>query len=42
MSEKNGKAVVSILVMVCLGHLFNDMFQAVIPAIYPMLKEAMG
>ncbi|MBQ7589796.1 MAG: MFS transporter [Verrucomicrobia bacterium] len=28
--------------MVCLGHLFNDMFQAVIPAIYPMLKEAMG
>lgn len=42
MSEKNGKAVISILVMVCLGHLFNDMFQAVIPAIYPMLKEAMG
>ena len=28
--------------MVSLGHLLNDMFQAVIPAIYPTLKEALG
>ena len=28
--------------MVSLGHLLNDMFQSVIPAIYPMLKEALG
>ena len=28
--------------MVSLGHLLNDMFQAVIPAIYPMIKESLG
>ncbi|MBQ4224555.1 MAG: MFS transporter [Prevotella sp.] len=28
--------------MVSLGHLLNDMFQAVIPAIYPMVKETLG
>ena len=28
--------------MVSLGHLLNDMFQAVIPAIYPMIKETLG
>ena len=25
-----------------MGHLLNDMFQAVIPAIYPMIKETLG
>ena len=25
-----------------MGHLLNDMFQAVIPSIYPMLKESLG
>lgn len=39
--EKQG-AVVAVLLMVSLGHLLNDMFQSVIPAIYPMLKEALG
>ena len=32
----------SVLLMVSLGHLLNDMFQAVIPAIYPMIKESLG
>ena len=36
------KAALSILLMVSLGHLLNDMFQAVIPAIYPMIKESLG
>lgn len=34
--------VAAVLLMVSLGHLLNDMFQSVIPAIYPMLKEALG
>lgn len=37
-----GKATISILLLVSLGHLLNDMFQAVIPAIYPMIKESLG
>ena len=37
-----GKATLSILLLVSLGHLLNDMFQAVIPAIYPMIKESLG
>ena len=36
------KAALSILLMVSLGHLLNDMFQAVIPSIYPMIKESLG
>ncbi len=28
--------------MVSMGHLLNDMFQAVIPSIYPMIKESLG
>jgi len=40
-SPKN-KAALSVLLMVSLGHLLNDMFQAVIPAIYPMIKESLG
>ena len=36
------KATLSVLLMVSLGHLLNDMFQAVIPAIYPMIKETLG
>ena len=35
-------AAMSVLLMVSLGHLLNDMFQAVIPAIYPMVKETLG
>ena len=46
MEERQAKgqqgAVVAVLLMVSLGHLLNDMFQSVIPAIYPMLKEALG
>ena len=38
----NNEATISVLIMVSLGHLLNDMFQSVIPAIYPMLKEALG
>ena len=38
----NRKASLSILIMVSMGHLLNDMFQAVIPAIYPMIKEILG
>ncbi len=37
-----GKATISVLLLVSLGHLLNDMFQAVIPAIYPMIKESLG
>ena len=46
MEERQAKghqgAVAAVLLMVSLGHLLNDMFQSVIPAIYPMLKEALG
>ncbi|MBR5036131.1 MAG: MFS transporter [Prevotella sp.] len=28
--------------MISAGHLLNDMFQAVIPSIYPMIKESLG
>ncbi len=36
------KATLSVLLMVSMGHLLNDMFQAVIPSIYPMIKETLG
>lgn len=36
------KATFSVLLMVSLGHLLNDMFQSVIPSIYPMIKESLG
>ena len=42
MNELRNKAALSVLLMVSLGHLLNDMFQAVIPAIYPMIKESLG
>ena len=46
MEERQAKgqqgAVAAVLLMVSLGHLMNDMFQSVIPAIYPMLKETLG
>ena len=40
MNRKN--AAISVLLLVSLGHLLNDMFQAVIPSIYPMIKESLG
>lgn len=40
MNRKN--AIFSVLLMVSLGHLLNDMFQSVIPSIYPMIKESLG
>ena len=42
MRDLKKRATLSILLMVSLGHLLNDMFQAVIPAIYPMIKESLG
>ena len=42
MNNLRNKAALSVLLMVSLGHLLNDMFQAVIPAIYPMIKESLG
>ena len=42
MNNLKNKAALSVLLMVSLGHLLNDMFQAVIPAIYPMIKESLG
>ena len=42
MTIQKRKAALSVLVMVSMGHLLNDMFQAVIPAIYPMIKESLG
>ena len=42
MNSIKGKATLSVLLMVSMGHLLNDMFQAVIPAIYPMIKESLG
>lgn len=35
----SSKTVYPILMAVSIGHLFNDFFQAVIPAIYPLLKS---
>jgi FSR family fosmidomycin resistance protein-like MFS transporter len=40
--KPGGKAALSVLLMVSLGHFLNDMFQSVIPSIYPMLKESYG
>ena len=42
MNNLRNKAALSVLLMVSLGHLLNDMFQAVIPAIYPLIKESLG
>ena len=42
MNNLRNKAALSVLLMVSVGHLLNDMFQAVIPAIYPMIKESLG
>ena len=42
MNELKNKATMSVLLMVCIGHLLNDMFQSVIPSIYPMIKESLG
>ena len=42
MDRQKRKAAISVLLMVSMGHLLNDMFQAVIPSIYPMIKETLG
>ena len=42
MRDLKHKATLSILLMVSMGHLLNDMFQSVIPSIYPMIKESLG
>ena len=42
MSDLKRRAALTVLLMVSMGHLLNDMFQAVIPAIYPMIKETLG
>ena len=42
MNNLRNKVALSVLLMVSMGHLLNDMFQAVIPAIYPMIKESLG
>lgn len=39
MSKTTGGTVYPILLAVCVSHLFNDFFQSIIPAIYPLLKE---
>lgn len=36
------KTVYPVLMAVCIGHLFNDLFQALVPAIYPLLKTNYG
>lgn len=36
------KTAYPILMAVCIGHLFNDLFQALVPAIYPLLKTNYG
>lgn len=41
-SLESNRLVVSVLAMVCLAHLLNDLLQSVIPAVYPMLKESYG
>lgn len=42
MNNMKKKATLSILLMVSMGHLLNDMFQSVIPSIYPIIKESLG
>lgn len=42
MNNLKKKATLSILFMVSMGHLLNDMFQSVIPSIYPIIKESLG
>lgn len=41
-ATSNNRLVVSVLVMVCLAHLLNDLLQSVIPSVYPLLKESFG
>ena len=41
MNNLKKKATLSILLMVSMGHLLNDMFQSVIPSIYPIIKESL-
>lgn len=42
MNNLKKKATLSILLMVSMGHLLNDMFQSVIPSIYPIIKESLS
>lgn len=42
MNNLKKKATLSILLTVSMGHLLNDMFQSVIPSIYPIIKESLG
>ena len=42
MNNLKKNATLSILLMVSMGHLLNDMFQSVIPSIYPIIKESLG
>ena len=42
MNNLKKKTTLSILLMVSMGHLLNDMFQSVIPSIYPIIKESLG
>ena len=42
MNNLKKKATLSTLLMVSMGHLLNDMFQSVIPSIYPIIKESLG
>ena len=42
MNNLKKKATLLILLMVSMGHLLNDMFQSVIPSIYPIIKESLG
>ncbi len=41
-ATSNNRLVVSVLVMVCVAHLLNDLLQSVIPSVYPLLKESFG
>lgn len=41
-ATSNNRLVVSVLVMVSVAHLLNDLLQSVIPSVYPLLKESFG
>ncbi len=41
-SQLTNKTTYSILLIISLGHFINDMLQAVVPSVYPVIKSAYG
>ena len=40
--NNSNETVYSILALICIAHLINDLIQGIIPSIYPLLKQNYG